>query len=115
MFSSGFFILLTFVLLLILSMLLFVVIRSVFHWNTKTHSRRLTVTATVVAKRMDVFYRSTESGKISSSSYYTTFQVESGDQIELSMSDEEYALLANGDYGNLRFQGMHYLGFERFL
>lgn len=115
MFFSGFFILFTFILLLILGIFLFIVIRSVFLWNTKNHSPRRTVTATVVAKRMDVFYRITESGKISSSSYYTTFQVESGDQIELPMSDEEYALLANGDYGNLCFQDMHYLGFERFF
>lgn len=115
MFFSGFLILFTLMLLLILGMFLFIVIRSVSQRNANNGSPRLTVIATVVSKRMDVSYRSTENGRISSSSYYTTFQVESGNQIELSMSDQEYALLVNGDYGNLCFQGMHYLGFERFF
>ena len=44
---------------------------------------------------------------------YATFQVESGDRMELSMTGTEYGLLAEGDRGKLTFQGTRYLGFER--
>ena len=45
--------------------------------------------------------------------YYVTFQVESGDRIELRLSGTEYGQLAEGDTGRLSFQGTRYLGFER--
>ena len=43
----------------------------------------------------------------------TTFDVESGDQMEFSVYGEEYGMLAEGDEGKLTFQGSRYLGFER--
>ena len=42
-----------------------------------------------------------------------TFQVESGDRIELNVSGPEYGMLVEGDRGDLSFQGTRYLGFER--
>ena len=44
-----------------------------------------------------------------------TFEVESGDRIELELSGTEYGMLAEGDYGKLSFQGTRYLGFERMI
>lgn len=49
----------------------------------------------------------------SSTTYYVTFQVDSGDRMEFSVSGQEYGLLAEGDRGKLTFQGTRYLGFER--
>ena len=49
----------------------------------------------------------------SSTSYYVTFQVESGDRMELSVTGREYGMLSEGDTGKLSFQGTRYLGFER--
>ena len=49
----------------------------------------------------------------SSTSYYVTFQVESGDRMELSVKSSEYGMLAEGDSGRLTFQGTRFLGFER--
>ncbi len=48
-----------------------------------------------------------------SSSYYVTFQVESGDRMELSIRGSGYGMLAEGDVGIFSFQGTRYLGFER--
>ena len=48
-----------------------------------------------------------------STTYYVTFQVESGDRMELHMSGQEYGMLVKGDEGMLNFQGTRYLGFER--
>ena len=46
-------------------------------------------------------------------SYYATFQVESGDRMEFEISDMEYGMLAEGDSGELTFQGTRYLNFRR--
>ena len=48
-----------------------------------------------------------------STSYYVTFQVESGDRMEFSVSGREYGLLVEGDTGRLTFQGTRYLGFTQ--
>ena len=48
-----------------------------------------------------------------STSHYVTFQVESGDRMELNVTGSEYGLLVEGDQGRLTFQGTRYLGFER--
>ena len=44
---------------------------------------------------------------------HNTFQVESGDRMELPVSGREYGMLAEGDIGKLTFQGTRYLSFER--
>lgn len=48
-----------------------------------------------------------------STRHYATFQVESGDRMEFSITGREYGMLAEGDRGRLTFQGTRYLGFER--
>ena len=93
-------------------------VRGVGQWNKNNNSPRLTVPATVVAKRTNVT-RHRHNGANghhhhhTSTSYYVTFQVESGDRMELHVAGEEYGLLVEGDRGNLSFQGTRYLGFER--
>lgn len=49
----------------------------------------------------------------SSTVYYATFEVESGDRMEFGVPNKEYGLLVEGDRGRLTFQGTRYLGFER--
>lgn len=91
------------------------------HKNNK--SPRLTVDAEVASKRIDVTHHSHANAgdatgahgyhTTSSTDYYVTFQVESGDRIEFSLSSYEYSMLVEGDCGKLSFQGTRYLGFER--
>ena len=52
-------------------------------------------------------------GHHTTSTYYVTFQFESGDRMEFSVDGSEYGLLAEGDTGNLCFQGTRYLSFKR--
>ncbi len=98
---------------------IFILIKGISQWNKNNHSPRLTVEATVVSKRMNVSRHHHEgAGEAmhhtgSSTSYYVTFQVESGDRIELYVDGTEYGMLVEGDYGNLSFQGTRYLGFKR--
>ncbi len=87
-------------------------------WNKNNHSPRLTVSAVVVAKRSDVSYQHHSNTDhtmytTSSSTYYVTFQVESGDRMEFAVSGNEYRMLVEGDKGSLTFQGTRYLSFLR--
>ena len=105
------------VFLLALGVIVAGLVRNLSQWNKNNHSPRLTVPATVVAKRADVSRHHHHSGggvhTTSSTTYYVTFQVASGDRMELQMSGREYGLLAEGDQGRLTFQGTRYLSFER--
>lgn len=92
-------------------------VRGVSTWHKNNNSPRLTVEAAVVAKRQntDVSHHHHDSHVHTSTSttYYATFQFESGDRLELHLSGQEYGLLAEGDVGELTFQGTRYLDFRR--
>ena len=91
-------------------------IKGISQWNKNNNSPRLTVSATVVSKRTNVSHHHAGTDHHhhhTSTSYYVTFQVDSGDRMELHMSGNEYGLLVEGDQGMLSFQGPRYLGFER--
>ena len=120
MFYSGFdalfSILFPLVFLVVLGMILFTVVGNLRTWSKNNASPRLTVPATVVAKRIDVshHHHGGETHHMTTSTrYYVTFQVESGDRMEFSVSGREYGLLVEGDTGRLTFQGTRYLGFTQ--
>ena len=102
---------------LVFCMIIFAFIRGIGQWNRNNHSPRLTVDAAVAAKRTQVTHHHHTGGAgmhtTHSTSYYVTFQVESGDRMELHVSGTEYGMLAEGDVGKLTFQGTRYLGFSR--
>ena len=99
------------VFVLVLGSIIVTLIRGVGEWNKNNQSPKLTVPATVVAKRSDV-HRGIETMH-TFTSYYVTFQVESGDRMEFEVDGSDYGLLVQGDIGKLSFQGTRYLGFER--
>ena len=94
-------------------------VKGIRTWNKNNHSPRLTVEATVVAKRQNtnVHHHNTgDNGTMqtsTSTAYYVTFQVASGDRMELRVNGREYGMMAEGDFGELTFQGTRYLSFER--
>ena len=89
-------------------------VRGVGTWSKNNASPRLTVSAQVVTKRTQVsHHHHQDSMSHTSTAYYATFQVESGDRMEFSVSGAEYGMLAEGDQGSLTFQGTRSLGFER--
>ena len=100
--------------LVVLGMILYTIIGNISTWNKNNHSPRLTVPATVVAKRTEVSRHHTDNTMMHTfTTYYATFQVESGDRIEFLVSGTEYGMLAEGDSGELTFQGTRYLNFQR--
>lgn len=68
----------------------------------------LTVDANVLTKRMEIMGHNR-----SYTEYYITFEVESGDRIELRTPAKEYGIIVEGDRGHLTFQGTKYKNFER--
>ena len=101
----------------VFGMILYSIITGVKQWDKNNHSPLLTVDATIVTKRADVsthHHTSEEHMSTSTSTtYYVTFQVESGDRMEFQVMDQEYGLLVEGDQGKLSFQGTRYKGFSR--
>lgn len=94
-------------------------IRGVSQWQKNNEAPVLTVDATVVSKRADVSTHHHNAGTdnmshvSSSTTYYVTFEVASGDRLEFKVRDKEYGILVENDAGRLTFQGTRYLGFER--
>lgn len=114
-----------FAIVFVMVMIIFIVniVRGIGTWSKNNNSPRLTVAAEIVSKRIDVKHHncanagdSTGAHGFSSASstwYYVTFQVDSGDRMEFSVSGSEYGMLVKGDKGKLSFQGTRYLSFER--
>ena len=124
MFENGFEtmqILVPIVFLVVIGIILTMAVKGIIIWNKNNHSPRLTVDAVIVSKREDVSGHSHNMvgnstgihGYHTYTSYYVTFQFDSGNRLEFSIEGTEYGMLAEGDRGKLTFQGTRYLGFER--
>ena len=70
-------------------------------------SPRLTTEATVVTKRTHV------RGDHAHTTYFATFQFESGDRLELEIPRDKFGYIVEGDNGKLHFQGTRFLDFQR--
>ena len=123
MFFSFVMIMFQMVFVCVCAVILFLIVKNISTWNKNNHSPRLTVPATVVTKRTQVTQQQHANAgdptgahgfsTTTSTSYYVTFQVESGDRREFEVDGSDYGLLLQGDIGKLSFQGTRYLGFER--
>ena len=112
----------TLVFVIVIGMFIVIAVKGISQWNKNNHSPRLTVPATIVAKRTNVSHHHHHNhggtGMLHTThftTYYVTFQVESGDRMELHVAGHEFGMLIEGDRGMLTFQGTRYLGFERKL
>lgn len=95
-------------------------VRGAKQWHENNQSPILEVRARVVSRRTDVNIRHHHDADnmgmdhtTSSTDYYVTFEVTSGDRMEFSVSGREYGMLVEQDEGMLKFQGTRYLGFTR--
>ena len=85
---------------MVFGMIIFQFMTGIGTWHKNNQSPRLSVSATIVAKRENItHYSHANAGDLSgahgfhstsSTSYYVTFQVESGDRMELQVSGREY-------------------------
>ena len=115
---GGFQVMFSIVFVIMVGAFVVILAKNLGEWNKNNHSPRLTVDATVVTKRNQVSHHNhagDSTGCHTSTSYYVTFQVESGDRMEFHVEGNEYGMLVEGDRGKLSFQGTRYLGFERMV
>ncbi|KMY42947.1 hypothetical protein AC622_00595 [Bacillus sp. FJAT-27916] len=105
LFDSGLPIIFVIFFIIIIGIFAFAIISGIIQWNRNNAQAKLSVVAKVATKRTNTRSESTW--------YYATFEVESGDRMEFSLSGREFGQLAEGDVGTLQFQGTRYLGFER--
>ncbi|MBQ8894581.1 MAG: DUF2500 domain-containing protein [Clostridia bacterium] len=100
--------------ILVIAVFVVVFVKIISQWSKNNNSPKLTVPAAIVAKRTSVsHHHHHDHHHMHSTSYYVTFQVESGDRMELIVSGQDFGLLVEGDQGMLTFQGTRYLGFQR--
>ena len=109
MFEIAFFL----VFFLVIGVFIVTFARIIGEWFKNNNSPRLSVDAQVVTKRYQVSHHHHQHGTHRSTSYYVTFQVQSGDRMELHVPSGEFGMLVEGDFGVLHFQGTRYLGFDR--
>ena len=119
---SGFFgmfnlfsVLFTLVFALVFGTILYTLIRNIKQERKNDQSPRLTVEAKVVAKRTNHTRHSGGRHHMThtTTTYFVTFEVESGDRMELQLQGSAYGLVVEGDRGKLTFQGTRFLSFER--
>jgi hypothetical protein len=112
---SVFPVLFTMVFLLVFGTIVYTIFKSIKQEHKNNQSPRLTVEAKVVTKRTSYRKSGGRDNHMSPgyTTYYVTFEVKSGDRMELPVQGHEYGMLVEGDFGELSFQGTRYLGFER--
>ena len=122
LFDALFPILFGLVFVIVIGVFLFTLVNGIKTWSQNNRSPRLSVRARVTAKRTSVSHHHHHHAGAgngfhmsASTSYYATFEVESGDRMELQLSGQEYGQLAEGDTGVLSFQGTRFLSFDRTL
>lgn len=104
------------VFLLVFAVILSTLLKGIGQWNRNNKAPVLNVLATVVGKRENYSYHGHHDNitmASGSTSYFVTFEVESGDRMEFQVSGQEYGLMVEQDFGTLKFQGTRFLGFER--
>lgn len=107
------------VFILVFGTIIFTIARGVKTWSYNNSQPVLTVIAKLVTKRTDVtshMHNGNDNGMhhhSTSTTYYVTFEVESGDRMEFNVGQQEYGMLVEEDIGKLKFQGSRYLGFNR--
>ncbi|MEG1448881.1 MAG: DUF2500 domain-containing protein [Oscillospiraceae bacterium] len=103
---------------IIISVFIFSAVKGAKTYKKNNASPVLTVEAKIVSKRADVTHHTHHNENSmdyhsSSTDYFVTFEVESGDRLEFEVKSNEYGFLVEGDKGKLTFQGTRYKGFER--
>ena len=84
-----------------------VVIKNIAQWFKNENSPRLTVPAKIVDMQRKTHHHS-NGHHHHTHTYHVTFEVESGDRMELKVSQSEYGMRVVGDSGRVSFQGTRF-------
>lgn len=113
--QSGFFtegpFLLKLILLLIAGFVAYTIWRGLKTWMTNQTSPLQSKVVTAVAKRTEVWGGRGHMG--THTSYYVTFEFYNGSRREFEVKPKAYAMIVEGDRGELSYQGSRFKGFVR--
>ncbi|MEK4516593.1 DUF2500 domain-containing protein [Paenibacillus sp. FSL H8-0122] len=113
--QSGFFtegpFLLKLILLLIAGVVAYTIWRGLKIWMTNQTSPLQSRVVTAIAKRTEVWGGRGHMG--THTSYYVTFEFHNGSRRELEVKPRAYAMIVEGDRGELSYQGSRFKGFVR--
>jgi hypothetical protein len=97
--------------ILIIGVFLFIIVKGLSTWMSNNAAAVRTDACRIVSKRTRV---SGGSGDSSASTwYYITFEFDDGQRMELQVRGSEYGLIAEGDTGEVTYQGTRYHEFRR--
>lgn len=104
----------------VIGIILLSVGKGILQWGRNNKQPVLTVDSRIVSKRNQISHHHNQDAddhlsSYTKTTYYLTFEVESGDRMEFPVSGEQYGLCAEGDSGRLTFQGTRYMGFQRYM
>jgi hypothetical protein len=108
-----FFLIFTILAVLIISFILFMVVKGLMTWSANNASPIQSRSCKVVAKRMQVSGGSGDSS--ASTSYYATFEFEDRSRLELRVGRQQFGYIVEGDQGILTYQGTRFKEFSRTL
>ncbi|MFC5528726.1 DUF2500 domain-containing protein [Cohnella yongneupensis] len=100
-----------FVVLAIAGTIIFVIVKGVGTWSSNNASPVVQARCKVIDKRTEVWGGSGDSS--ASTNYYITFEFEDGNRVELPIRSNQFGLIAQGDQGELTYQGTRFKGFNR--
>ncbi|CUN93856.1 MULTISPECIES: DUF2500 domain-containing protein [Clostridium] len=119
MFEMGMFNIMSFIFpiffIVFFAMFIFIIVSNIKEWSNNNKQPIIPVASTIISKRINVSHHHHGETHTTSRSttYYTTFQFDNGERLELKVSGKEYGLMAEGDKGILSFQGTRFISFER--
>lgn len=85
-------------------------------WGRNNSSPTLTIPARIVSKRSEIRQQQLQDEGVASrtsTTYYLTYEIEGGSRMEFKVDGHEYGMSAEGDRGQLSYQGTRYHGFQR--
>ncbi len=99
------------ILTIIVVTFLAMIIKGLSTWTSNNAAEIITASCTVVSKRTKVSGGSGDSS--ASTRYYITFEFERGERKEIPVSGRYYGMIAEGDIGQLTYQGTRFKEFKR--
>jgi len=100
-----------FVVAIVVAVFATVIVKGVGQWSRNNASPVVTTMARVVTKRGEVHGGTGESR--AQTAYFATFEMPTGERCELALPARESGLIADGDTGQLTYQGTRFKGFAR--
>jgi hypothetical protein len=96
---------------LVVGTFLFIIIKGLKSWISNNAAEMINKRCKVVGKRTEVWGGSGDSS--ANTNYYITFEFEDSTRIELYVRANHYGLIAEGDQGELTYQGTRFKEFIR--